>query len=149
MYALDADSGAPRWTFDTPGPNRSSPTVQAGTLFFGSDYQYSGKQKIYEVDAETGDRQWAAAPIGYTKSSPTVVGDTVFVGGAPGVYGFDVASGELQWTFENERYAYKSSPTVADGTLFIGRGTGVYALDTGLNGSSEGTRVMLETLGHH
>jgi len=42
------------------------------------------------------------------------------------------------------------SPTVVDGTVFVGSGDGnVYALEAGVSGSSEGSRVMLGTLGHH
>jgi hypothetical protein len=42
-----------------------------------------------------------------------------------------------------------SSPTVVDGTAFVGAGTAVHALETGTDGSSNGSRVLWGTLGHH
>jgi outer membrane protein assembly factor BamB len=78
-----------------------------------------------------------------------VAGGTVFVGGSPGVYGFDIDSGEQVWTVDGAEYGFESSPTVVDGTLFIGGNDGVYALETEVDASSEDSRVMLGTLGHH
>ncbi len=44
----------------------------------------------------------------------------------------------------------QSSPTVVDGTVFVGsRDTKLYALDADTTGSSSGSRVRLQTLGHH
>jgi WD-40 repeat-containing protein len=43
-----------------------------------------------------------------------------------------------------------ASPTVADGTVYIGSGDGVvYALPAAVEGSSEGSRALLGTFGHH
>jgi outer membrane protein assembly factor BamB len=43
-----------------------------------------------------------------------------------------------------------SSPTVADGTVYVGDGDGkLYAIHTDHTESSEGSRVLLGTLGHH
>ena len=75
---------------------------------------------------------------------------TVFVGsGDTNLYAVDAATGEQEWAFETDAQVY-SSPTVAEGTVFVGSlGGNLYAVDPGVSGSSEGSRVMLGTLGHH
>ena len=42
-----------------------------------------------------------------------------------------------------------SSPTVVDGTIFVGSDTSLVAIDVGTGSSSEGSRAMHATLGHH
>jgi len=37
VYAVDASTGAIRWTFHTGGPPRLAPTVRRGRVYFGSD----------------------------------------------------------------------------------------------------------------
>jgi len=78
------------------------------------------------------------------------VDGTVFVGSWDGnVYALDADDGTEQWAFQTGN-AVSNSPTVVDGTVFVGSGDGnVYALEAGVSGSSEGSRVMLGTLGHH
>jgi len=59
------------------------------------------------------------------------------------------SGGEQIWAFQTDDSVF-SSPTVVDGTVFVGSNDGnVYALDAGVDGSSEGSRVNLGTLGHH
>ena len=79
-----------------------------------------------------------------------MVDGTVFVGSSDdSVYALDAATGDQQWAFETGSGVF-SSPTVVDGTVFVGSSDdNVYALDTDVVGSSEGSRVMFGTLGHH
>jgi outer membrane protein assembly factor BamB len=79
-----------------------------------------------------------------------VVDGTVFVGSFDdNVYALDAGEGSERWSFQTGNSVI-SSPTVVDGTVFVGSYDGnVYALDAGVDGSSEGSRVNLGTLGHH
>jgi tRNA A-37 threonylcarbamoyl transferase component Bud32 len=62
----------------------------------------------------------------------------------------DAETGEEQWRFTEPSDGVYSSPTVVDGTVYVGSQDGnLYAVDAGVSGSSEGSRVMLGTLGHH
>ena len=59
------------------------------------------------------------------------------------VYALDAGDGSERWSFKTDD-SVNSSPTVVDGTVFVGsHDTNVYALDTGVDGSSEGSRVNL------
>jgi len=67
------------------------------------------------------------------------------------VYALDAVTGDPQWEVLFGA-GVVSSPTVWDGTVFVGSSdNNVYALDAGesVDGSSEGSRVNLGTLGHH
>jgi outer membrane protein assembly factor BamB len=145
VRALDTDTGDIEWTHQTGDSVSSSPTVANGVVFVGS-YDES----VYALDAETGDIKWTHEIGGTVLSSPTVVDGTVFVGsGDFRMYALDAETGTEQWRFQTYGRVH-SSPTVVDGTVFVGSyGGSVYALDTDVEGSSEGSRVLLRTLGHH
>lgn len=53
VYALDARTGQPRWTFFTDGPVRLAPTVCGGRLYVGSD-----DGCVYCLSAEDGSLLW-------------------------------------------------------------------------------------------
>jgi len=53
IHALDADSGAERWTFDTQGPVRFAPVYFKGKLFAVSDDGY-----LYCLSATAGTLHW-------------------------------------------------------------------------------------------
>ncbi|WP_158853957.1 PQQ-binding-like beta-propeller repeat protein [Halorhabdus sp. CUG00001] len=109
------------------------------------------------AQAAGGGEIWHFATSGHVSSSPTVVDSTVFVGSWDNnVFALDAGDGTEQWRFEAIDWqsammaGVTSSPTVVNGTVFIGSGDGnLYALAAGVSGSSEGSRVILRTLGHH
>jgi len=80
------------------------------------------------------------------------VGGTFFVGSRDtNLYAVDAETGTEQWVFEASEGVF-SSPTVVDGTVFVGSyypDDNLYAVGAGVAGSSEGSRAMLGTLGHH
>jgi len=143
LYAVDAAIGEQQWAFETDGLALSSPTVVDGTVFVGS-------YVLHAVDAATGEQQWAFDTGYFQTSSPTVADGTVFVGSADNnLHAVNAATGEQQWFFETGGDVL-SSPTVVDGTVFVGSYDGnLYAVDAGVSGPSEGSRVLLGTLGHH
>lgn len=145
VYALDAASGEQVWSFETGDWVTSSPTVADDTVYVGSH-----GNNLYALDADTGEEVWADTFGDNVISSPTVADGIVYIGCIDSnVYALDAASGEEVWSFETG-YGVRSSPTVVDGVLYIGSGdTNLYALDAGVEGSSEGSRVNLGTLGHH
>jgi outer membrane protein assembly factor BamB len=147
LYAVDAETGTQEWAFTTPGEFlRSSPTVSGGTVYIGSD-----DETLYAVDAESGTQEWAFEnPSGWLYSSPTVADGTVYVGSEDTtLYAVDAETGDEEWTFEDPTDWVNSSPTVEDGIVYVGsEDTTLYAVDAGVEGSSEGSRVQLGTLGH-
>ena len=57
IHAVDARTGAKRWTFFTEGPVRLAPTVAGGRVFAGSD-----DGLVYCLDAKDGRLVWSARP---------------------------------------------------------------------------------------
>ncbi|MEQ2009238.1 MAG: PQQ-binding-like beta-propeller repeat protein [Limisphaerales bacterium] len=55
IHAVDARTGAKRWTFFTEGPVRLAPTVAAGRVYAGSD-----DGLVYCLDAKDGRLVWNA-----------------------------------------------------------------------------------------
>ena len=122
MYALDASTGRPQWTFsiEDPHPERrggfpgiqSSAAVVDGTVYFGA-----ADANMYALDAQTGALKWKvslgnpdiAVEGAHVWSSPAVFDGKVYVGKAshfdnPCVRGaveaLDAASGAEVWRFD-------------------------------------------------
>lgn len=150
VYALDADDGSEAWTFDTDSAVRSSPTASGGTVYVGS--QDNG---LYALDAGDGSLEWRSEQFVSVDDGPTVVGDRYFV--ATGSFITHGTDGDATVLLEPEAGLGASSPVVVDGTLYAGFGSvedgnrsgRLYAVDVPVEGSSDGSRIRLGTLGHH
>ncbi|MDP9793385.1 polyvinyl alcohol dehydrogenase (cytochrome) [Catenuloplanes nepalensis] len=91
FYALDARTGATRWTFATssvdPGAGvgfvLGGPTVAAGAVFFGDSRGY-----VYGLDARSGRVRWArdteTHPAGIHTSSPLHYDGKIYIGASSG-----------------------------------------------------------------
>lgn len=157
LYAVDITSGSKIWEFQTNSNSElshhvvSSPTVAGNTVFVGNADNY-----VYAVNLKSGEKLWSFETGGSVESSPTVADNTVFINSAGKLYALDANEGTKKWSYDIGSFL-DSSPTVVDGTVFIGGQSGLradgegilYALNTGVTGSSDGTRVNLGTLGHH
>ena len=125
LYAMDAVTGDEKWTFETSGPVRSSPTVVNGTVYVGS------QDALYAVNASTGEQEWTFEDAGGIISSPTVAAGTVYIGslsrGAGGetlrgmVYAVDAETGTQTWGSKQDA-PIASSPAVVNGTVYVGTG---------------------------
>lgn len=134
--------GGLAWRFETGGPVRSSPTVAAGIVYFGST-----DGVLYAVDAATGAELWrheTGSPVG---GAPLVTDDlVVFTDRTHRVHAVDRATGLGVWTVETGedlplRWGYEGwdyllpSPTLATdlasrNTVLVGSGDGLlYALE--------------------
>ncbi|MEL7207939.1 MAG: PQQ-binding-like beta-propeller repeat protein, partial [Actinomycetota bacterium] len=120
FYALDAETGEERWTYDTV----FSPTVYAGQITAsaamgevdGEDVVVvNGGQTVHALTAEDGSERWTHS-LGEEgdpteiETAPLVVGDTVIVTydvhNAPfpaGVIALDLATGDERWAFDLEQ----------------------------------------------
>ena len=127
VYALDAESGARRWTFDTGGPVIASPLIVSGTVFVGNRLG-----TFFALDLSSGRPEWqshTAAPI-YANGVPA--GDIVIVGNLAGeALGFRVSDGMRVWRTELEG-PINAGGAVAGGTVYIGTmKKQIYGLDPG------------------
>ena len=146
FLAVDADSGDVQWTFTIPFGTVSSPTVLNNNIYVGAD-----DSKLYALNKESGNEKWVfEIPDTIVQSSPTVVNDTIYVGADESLYAVDAVAGEKEWVLDFDSSINFSSPTVVNGTVYIGTQDGnLHAIDTGTLNSSQGSRVLLGTLGHH
>jgi outer membrane protein assembly factor BamB len=151
FVAIDAYSGAEKWSFETDGYVQatlstldnvgieSSPTYVNGLIYFGSD-----DKKLYALDAESGRKKWAFTTGDKITASPTVIDGVVYVGSNDGyLYAIETASGSQKWRFRTDGNGYFSaakihaSATVANQTVFVGdfgevsygQGGRLYAID--------------------
>lgn len=140
LHALDAATGAPRWT-------RTSRPCAGLTL--GADVAYlatngvshnSGRilerARVVALGADTGRQRWSVQIDGPTAelSAPMVAGRTVYVTSSAGLIALDAASGRVRWRAEVGSGS-ASSPVSHGGLVHVVRAWGdgesaVYAFDT-------------------
>ncbi|AGB14804.1 WD40-like repeat protein [Halovivax ruber XH-70] len=153
LHAVDAASGEEEWRFDTDGDGTSTPTVADGVVYVGSHDDH-----LYAIDATSGDREWRY-DTGGRIGAATVASGRVFVSSRGArVFALDAASGEEAWQVRDDDLDHglhpdMTAPTVVDGIVYVASTDGqdgrVHAIDAGVSGSSEDSRVMLGTSGHH
>ncbi len=131
VYALNAETGAVVWTFQTEGRIRTTPAVADGTLYAGS---WDGH--LYAIDIQSGTEKWQfdmAHKYIKINSSPIVADGVVFAGGRDqNMYGINASTGEKIWSFYYSKEWVESTPALAEGMIFVGSSMDyrLYALDT-------------------
>ncbi len=107
-----------------PGWVTSTPAVQDGKVWVGSDDEY-----IYCLDATTGTKIWDFKTGACVWSSPAVADGKVYVGSNDHkLYCLDENSGGLIWDYDTGLSRLAPSPAIANGKVFIGSYNGkVYA----------------------
>ncbi len=112
LYAVDVQSGAEKWKFQTGGPVTSSPVISGGVVYFGSEDNY-----LYALDVRSGTEQWkfqTGGPVG----SPAVSDGVVYFGSWDDyLYAVDIQSGKEQWKFKTGGNV--GSPAVSDGVVCL------------------------------
>ncbi|HUQ23008.1 MAG TPA: PQQ-binding-like beta-propeller repeat protein [Gaiellaceae bacterium] len=131
VYALDAKTGAVRWTFRGKGRIKGGIAKSGSRLYVGT---YSGY--LYAIRATTGKVIWRTRSQdrlggrGQFYSTPSAAYGRVYIGSTDGkVYSFGAVSGKLRWSKGTGGYVY-ASPAVWRKTVFAGSYSGrFYALD--------------------
>jgi outer membrane protein assembly factor BamB len=135
VYALDARTGALRWTFATGDVVHASPAVANGVVIIGS-----WDRNLYAIDAQTGRERWRYTTGNDTviynqigiASSATIANGAVFVGGRDGrFHSVDFATGAVRWVHNNNGGWTIASPAVRNGIVYFptSDGTRFKALD--------------------
>jgi len=123
VYALDAATGALRWSFATGDVVHASPAVVDGVVYIGS-----WDRNLYALDAATGRERWRYTTGNDTTiynqigiaSSAAVVDGLVFVGGRDGHFHVvDAKTGTLRWTHDNKMGWTIASPAVKNGVVYF------------------------------
>ncbi|HTY74340.1 MAG TPA: PQQ-binding-like beta-propeller repeat protein [Candidatus Nanoarchaeia archaeon] len=114
-----------RWTFQTGGAVVSSPSIDDGIAYFGSQ-----DKNIYAVDARSGSLIWKFGTQDRIESSQAIVNGKVYTGADDGyIYCLDAYNGSLLWKTLaggdlpgnfNAAVQLRSSPTVIGGAVYVG-----------------------------
>jgi outer membrane protein assembly factor BamB len=129
--ALNTANGSVRWSRQLPSPSESSPLVDSGKVFFGSQ-----DGTVYALNARTGNNVWTYHAEGAVKASPTLVNGTLYFGDYSGnLQAVSERTGRLQWRSGSEGAVvgsgtFYSTAAVAYGRVFLGNTDGrIYAYD--------------------
>jgi outer membrane protein assembly factor BamB len=123
VYALDAATGAVKWTFTTGDVVHATPAVANGVVYVGS-----WDRNVYALDAASGKERWRYTTGNDTviynqigiASSAAVANGIVFVGGRDGKFhAIDAATGKQKWIHDNHGGWTIASPAVKDGVVFF------------------------------
>ncbi|MEU8109407.1 PQQ-binding-like beta-propeller repeat protein [Nonomuraea muscovyensis] len=123
VYALDAASGAVRWSHQTGG-DVSSTSVSGGAV-----YAHNSTGRIVSLDAASGRLRWSRRVAG---SNGVVLAEgTVYAcGDNSEIVALDAATGRPRWRARLGGDVRFATPSVAGGTVHVGSADGtLYALD--------------------
>jgi outer membrane protein assembly factor BamB len=122
VYALNANTGAPIWTFKTGDVVHASPAVVDGVLYVGSWDSY-----FYALDAATGTVKWKFKTgedpdihnqVGIQSSAAVVDGVVYFGCRDSKLYAVDARTGKMVWVVDNKGSWVNSSPAVSNGVVY-------------------------------
>jgi outer membrane protein assembly factor BamB len=131
VFALAYATGKTLWRRALPSPSESSPLVDHGRVFFGSQ---SGT--VYALNAHNGDVIWTYHAAGAVKASPTLSGGVLYFGDYSGhIQALSERTGRRLWNSGSGGAllgsgTFYSTAAVMYGRAFLGNTDGrVYAYD--------------------
>ena len=125
--ALDAQTGAVRWTNEAGGQIKGGLAIAGRTVYVGS-YDHH----VYAFDARNGALQWRTGAQlrlgsqGTFYATPAAAYGRVYIGATDGkVYSFGATSGDLRWSYGTGGYVY-GSPAVWNERVYVGSYSGTF-----------------------
>ena len=128
LYALDAETGAERWTYPTRLPLGNSPTVVGETAYVaGQD------RRVHAVNTQNGQRRWVFEADSGFDTSPLVIDGQLFIGSRGGIfYALGVSgaqAGRVMWTYRVPAGIHFSAAISGGIVYFAADDNRAYALD--------------------
>jgi len=125
VYALDMESGARRWEFETGQRVWATPLVVSDVVYVGSMDRH-----LYALDLSDGKLRWDFHTEGAFASTPALRDDTLYIGAFDDqLYAIDAHTGTERWRFASENWFW-GSPVVYGDTVYAADVNGnVYAVD--------------------
>ncbi len=111
LYALDADTGAKCWRFESGDGVLTTPAIANGLAYL------TWFEALTTVDLETGWDRWIYSTAGPVLSSAAVQDGAVYVTGDTRLYVADAESGEERWTLDTDGAFFDSSPAIDNGSI--------------------------------
>jgi YD repeat-containing protein len=141
LYALDLNTGEPRWTFETRSAILTQPTVWSNLVLIGTE---NGQLQGVETADGTERLRWQAR--GALSARPLVADDAIYIADRSGMLSAlrpDGAQLQPIWSYDTDT-AIVATPLLAGGRLIVGTSGGiVYSLDA----RSGGERAALQLNG--
>lgn len=136
-YALDANSGSPKWSLPITGESRQAhPTIHQGVVYFGTRASSPLQAFVYAAYINNGTLFWSktlpTTSTGDLQSSPAVQDGALYIGAFDSVFKLDTSNGNILWQKSiGGASRIRSSPTLVGNSIYIGSATTntVYALD--------------------
>ena len=120
-FALDAKTGAVRWSVQLGGYNNTVSPAMANGVFYIGAYD----NNLYAFDGTTGKILWRAVPgAGY---APAVANGVIYTSTDGGLMAFNVKTGRLLWSYlipYNQQGSVVCSVTIDNGMLYVGTSYG-------------------------
>jgi outer membrane protein assembly factor BamB len=131
IVALNSATGATRWVHPLPSPSESSPLLDDGRVFFGSQ-----DGTVYALNDKTGQVVWTYQAGGAVKASPSLSEGVLYFGDYSGhVQAISEQTGRRLWISSSEGSllgsgTFYSTAAVVYGRVFLGNTDGrIYAYD--------------------
>jgi outer membrane protein assembly factor BamB len=123
VYALDANTGAVRWKYETGLGVSSPPSISGEVAVIGSKDGY-----LYALEIGTAKLLWKVR-AGEVITGPVVFGDSLIYLQSWGLQAHDAASGKMVWR-AGLGGGVQNAPVIAGRTMYLTSGGGdVYALE--------------------
>lgn len=120
------------WIVPTGGAVESSPTVDSGVGYCGSD-----DGKVYAINISDGSLKWTSTLDGEIKSRVALYDSKLYLTSTSGkVYCLSADTGEIVWSSVIGGNSLTSTPAVHDGRLFVGSDDGNLYKINALDGSN-------------
>jgi outer membrane protein assembly factor BamB len=131
VVALDSANGAVRWSRALPSGSESSPMIDHGDVFFGSQ-----NGTVYALDDRNGDLLWTYHAHDAVKASPTLANGVLYFGDYSGrLQAVSERTGHRLWVSQSDGAllgsgTFYSTAAVVYGRVFLGNTDGrIYAYD--------------------
>jgi eukaryotic-like serine/threonine-protein kinase len=145
VYAVNANTGALIWKYQTGGIVHSSPAVHDDVLYIGSWDTY-----LYAIDARTGNLLWRFKTgdqpgMSGIQASPVVHEGVVFFGARDAhFYAVNAKDGSLKWKYAADNSWILSNAAVQNNTVYFGTSDSYLVLALDLANGAEKWRAPLK-----
>lgn len=119
LYAVDIQTGAQKWKFNTGASIGSAPALNG-------DIVYVSGEKLYAVNKSTAKEIWRK-PYAFrgTGGSPALINGLTLLGSliddSHAFLALEARTGEVAWQYEIGRMAVYCSPAINNGVVYFGR----------------------------